>query len=39
MISVLLLCWQQLGERLGLCLIVLFKVRMIRDLAEETVGG
>ena len=36
MISVLLLCW---GDRLGLCLIGLFKVPMIRDLAEETVDG
>ena len=36
MISVLLLCWQQSGDRLGLCLIGLFKVR---DLAEETVNG
>ena len=39
MISVLLLCWQQSGDRLGLCLIGLFKVPMIRDLAEETVDG
>ena len=36
MISVLLLCWQSSGDRLGLCLIALFKVR---DLAEETVNG
>ena len=36
MISVLLLCWQQSGDRLGLCLIGFFKVR---DLAEETVNG
>ena len=28
-----------LGDRLGLCLIGLFKVPMIRDLAEETVDG
>ena len=28
-----------LGDRLGLCLIGLFKVPMIRDLAEETVEG
>ena len=28
-----------LGNRLGLCLIGLFKVPMIRDLAKETVGG
>ena len=28
-----------LGYRLGLCLIGLFKVPMIRDLAEETVEG
>ena len=39
MISVLLLCWQLSGDRLGLCLIGLFKVPMIRDLAEETVDG
>ena len=36
MISVLL---QYSGDRLGLCLIGLFKVPMIRDLAEETVDG
>ena len=36
MISVLVLSW---GDRLGLCLIGLFKVPMIRDLAEETVDG
>ena len=28
-----------LGDRLGLCLIGLFKVPMIRDHAEETVDG
>ena len=28
-----------LGDRLGLCLIGLFKVPMIRDLAEETDDG
>ena len=28
-----------LGDRLGLCLIGLFKVPMIQDLAEETVDG
>ena len=28
-----------LGDRLGLCLIGLFKVPMIRDLAEETIDG
>ena len=28
-----------LGDRLGLCLIGLFKVPMIQDLAEETVHG
>ena len=39
MISVLLLCWQYSGDRLRLCLIGLFKVPMIRDLAEETVDG
>ena len=39
MISVLLLCWQKSGDRLGLCLIGMFKVPMIRDLAEETVDG
>ena len=39
MISVLLLCWQSSGDRLGLCLIGLFKVPMIRDLAEETFDG
>ena len=39
MISVLLLCWQYSGDRLGLCLIGLFKVPMIGDLAEETVNG
>ena len=38
-ISVLLLCWQQSGDRFGLYLIGLFKVPMIRDLAEETVDG
>ena len=27
------------GDRLGLCLIGLFKVPMIRNLSEETVGG
>ena len=36
MISVLL---QYSGDRLGLCLIGLFKVPIIRDLAEETVDG
>ena len=39
MISVLLLCWQQSGDRLGLCLIGFFEVPMIRDLAEDTVDG
>ena len=39
MISVLLLCWQYSGDSLGLCLIGLFKVPMIRDLAEETLDG
>ena len=39
MISVLLLCWQKSGDRLGLFLIGLFKVPIIRDLAEETVDG
>ena len=39
MISLLLLCWQKSGDRLGLCLIGLFKVPMIRVLAEETVDG
>ena len=28
-----------LRDRMGLCLIVLFKVPMIGDLAEETVDG
>ena len=28
-----------LGDRVGLCLIGLFKVPMMRDLAEETVDG
>ena len=27
------------GDRLGLCLLGLFKAPMIRDLAEETVDG
>ena len=39
MISVLLLSWQQSGDRLGLCLIAFFEVPMIPDLAEETVDG
>ena len=39
MISLLLLCSQKSGDRLGLCLIGLFKVPMIRVLAEETVDG
>ena len=39
MISLLLLCWQKSGDRLGLSLIGLFKVPMIRVLAEETVDG
>ena len=39
MISLLLLCWQKSGDRLGLCLIGLFKVPMIRVLAEETADG
>ena len=39
MISVILLCWQLSGDRLVICLIGLFKVPMIRDLAEETVDG
>ena len=39
MISVLLLCWQLSGDRLELYLIGLFKVPIIRDLAEETVDG
>ena len=39
MISVLLLCWQQSGDRLGLCLIGLFKVPMIRYFAQETVDA
>ena len=38
-ISVRLLRWQQSRNRLGLCLIGLFKVPMIRDLVEETVDG
>ena len=37
MISVLLLCWQKSGDSLWLCLIGLFKVPMLQDLAEETV--
>ena len=36
MISVLLLCW---GDSLRLCLIGLFKVPMIQDLAEEIIDG
>ena len=39
MISLFLLCWQLSGDRLGLCLIGLFKVPMIRDLAVETFDG